>query len=68
MIIVKKSMITGEVHQMDLAVTQEQLEAYEKGMLVQEAFPNLNADEREFILSGITPEEWSKYMKDGDDD
>ena len=29
-----------------------------RGALVQEAFPNLSAAEREFILTGITAEEW----------
>jgi len=26
--------------------------------LIQEAFPFLNPDEREFLLTGITPEQW----------
>ena len=28
------------------------------GKSVQHAFPTLNADQREFLLSGMTPEEW----------
>ncbi len=35
--------------------------------LLQDAFPELSDDAREFIKSGITPEEWTKYMG-GDDD
>jgi hypothetical protein len=30
--------------------------------LVQDAFPNCTADEREFILSGIPPEKWERYL------
>ncbi len=30
--------------------------------LIQEAFPELSDDAREFIKSGITPDEWEKYM------
>ena len=29
----------------------------EKGMNIQDAFPMLNADEREFLMTGLTPEE-----------
>jgi hypothetical protein len=43
---------------MDLPVTAQQIEAYERGSLLQEAFPNLDADQREFIKTGITKEEW----------
>ena len=43
-------------------LTVEQLEVrlamWRKGMNIQDAFPMLNADEREFLMTGITPEEW----------
>ncbi len=28
--------------------------------LIQEAFPSLTREEREFILTGVTPEEWQE--------
>lgn len=31
---------------------------WERGLLIQQAFPMLTDDEREFILTGLTPEEW----------
>ena len=34
--------------------------------LIQEAFPELSDDAREFIKTGITPTEWQKYMGDPD--
>jgi hypothetical protein len=44
---------------MDLPVTMEQLDRYYNGgELLQNAFPHLNADQREFIKTGITGEEW----------
>jgi hypothetical protein len=53
-------MLSGEVNEMDLDITPEQLESYELfGVLLQDAFPNLSPDEREFIKTGITPEEWA---------
>jgi hypothetical protein len=59
MIIMRISMLSGEVNEMDLDITPEQLESYELfGVLLQDAFPNLSPAEREFIKTGITPEEW----------
>lgn len=52
---------------MDLDITQEQLDAWNNGtQLIQEAFPHLNADEREFILTGITTPEWDEAFGDED--
>jgi hypothetical protein len=31
---------------------------YRGGDLIQRAFPFLNADQREFLMTGILPEEW----------
>jgi hypothetical protein len=66
--ITKKSTITGKVHTMNLNVTQEQLDCWQRGTLIQTAIPQLRPDEREFLISGITPEEWKetfgKYEND----
>ena len=48
---------------MDIAVTEEQMQAYANGALVQHAFPNLSADEREFIMTGITAQEWDQAFR-----
>ena len=53
--ITKKSTLTGKVHTMDLNVTQEQLDRWQRGTLIQTAIPQLRPDEREFLISGITP-------------
>jgi len=58
MLIKKKSPINGEWNVMDLPVTEGQLADYAGGRLAQEVFPHLSPSEREFIISGITPEEW----------
>jgi hypothetical protein len=57
--IVRISELSNEMHAMNLDVTEEQLQNYDKGMHIQNAFPNLNSDEREFIMTGITPKEWT---------
>lgn len=62
-------MLTGRVRTLELDVTEEQLEAYEsRRLLLQEAFPQLTAAEREFIKTGITPEEWERYVSDPGDE
>ena len=56
--IVKTSQLTGNTHTMSIDVTLAQLDAWANGALIQDAMPNLTADEREFIMTGITPSEW----------
>jgi hypothetical protein len=64
MIITNKSKVSGKVRSMDLPVTEEQLNRYSSGRFtLQDCFPNLSADEREFIKSGITAEEWEDVFK-----
>jgi hypothetical protein len=58
--VTRKSMFTGKENTLDLDITQEQLIRYETGSeVIQRVFPRLSADEREFIKTGVTPEEWN---------
>ena len=56
--ITKTSPFSGLTNVMDINITQEQYLAWLDGTLIQNAMPNISADEREFIMTGITPEEW----------
>jgi hypothetical protein len=56
--IVRRSPFSGEINVMDLPVTQMQLDRWQAGELAQNVFCGLSADEREFIMTGITPREW----------
>jgi hypothetical protein len=57
------SSLTGKSHTMDLPVTQDQISRYERREgLVQQIFPHLSPDQREFLKTGITPEEWKSYF------
>ncbi len=58
MLIERKSMLSGNVNVMDIDVTSEQITSWENGLLIQTAMPDLSPDEREFIMTGITPKEW----------
>lgn len=59
MLITKTSPISGKQHTMEIPVTQQQIDAWERGELIHKAMPEVPAELREFILSGITPEEWN---------
>jgi len=63
MIITRKSPISKLEHSMDLDITEKQIEKWQQGELIQNAFPNLTASEREFIKTGITDEEWDLAFK-----
>jgi hypothetical protein len=56
----------GAKHMVFPGITAEQMsqgyEAYQQGKLVQEAFPFLSPDQREFLISGLTPEEWAEIF------
>ena len=43
---------------MELDITYEQLKRWQDGELIQNVFPDLNVDEREFLMTGITSDEW----------
>ncbi|TXG75964.1 hypothetical protein E6Q11_05775 [Candidatus Dojkabacteria bacterium] len=64
MIVVRRSIVSDMVHEMDLPITQEQIAAWEAGTLVQYAFPHLTASQREFIMTGITEQEWNDMFID----
>jgi len=58
--IVRTSPFSGETNVMEIDVTPSQLTAWQNGTLIQNAMPHLSADEREFIMTGITPTEWNE--------
>jgi hypothetical protein len=64
MIVQRRSIITGKVNTMNIDCTEEQLNRHKMGELVQDVFPNLSVEEREFLISGVTPEEWNDAFED----
>ena len=57
--ITRVSKLSGIERTIDLNVTENQYNAWRSGVKIQDAMPNLNATEREFIISGVTDEEWN---------
>ena len=60
--ITRRSPLTGKTNTMSLDISEGSLLAWKGGMLIQDAMPNLSADEREFVMTGITPYEWEEYI------
>ena len=61
--VIRTCPFTGVVNEREIDVTLEEIKDYNEGSkLIQNAFPNLSADDREFIKTGITPEQWELTM------
>lgn len=61
----------GRVYTMDFPnMTETQFriskKMWDEGALIQEAFPYLNADQREFLMTGTPPELWTAMFSDHD--
>lgn len=68
-----KSILTGKVNSMVLPIDGQTFDEcfhkwHKEGVLIQHAFPMLSFEEREFIKTGITPDEWNRYVTVGDDE
>jgi hypothetical protein len=60
--VTRTSPFTGKTRTLDLNITAAQVARYNNGWLLQDAFPNLSAGEREFFKTGITDEEWDTHI------
>lgn len=54
--IFRECQITGAM--IEIIVDSESYLQWKRGMLIQVAFPKMNAEDREFIISGWTAQEW----------
>ena len=60
--ITRTSIVTGIERTQDIPVTQEQLNEWEGGTLIQKVMPELTPSQREFIMTGMIDEEWDNMM------
>ncbi len=58
MLLSRVSMLSGKTTERDLPITEEELARWKRGESVQKVWPQLSESDREFILTGITDEEW----------
>lgn len=66
--ITRMSPMTGKKNSMEIEVTQAQLDMWKGGVLIQDAMPNLTPDEREFIMTGTTAEDWDAMFPPEDEE
>lgn len=61
----RRSIITNQWNEMEIPVDRRKYIDWElsnRKEHVQNAFPELSAEEREFLLTGITPQEWKEHV------
>jgi len=63
----KPCKITGEPY--SVTITTTEYDAWKKqGNLIQDALPHLTKEQREFLISGVTPAEWDDLWSGDDPD
>lgn len=67
MLITRVSMISGKTRSINMPVTYEQIELWQNGVNIQNAMPHLTASEREFLMTGITDDEWNDMLTECDE-
>jgi len=59
--VMRVSPLTGKTNIMQIDITLDQIHQWENGLgLIQDIMPNLTASEREFIMSGMTDDDWNE--------
>jgi len=65
--VTKKSQLTGVTRTIDIPnLTEDQVNAWMSGTVIQKAMPHISEDHREFLQTGITPKEWDQVFGDED--
>lgn len=57
-----RSTLTRKIHTLEIDISPEQWKAWKAGAMIQDVCPHLSADDREFLISGATKEEWETYF------
>ena len=65
--IARTSPLTGQTNTLDLPIDRRSLRRWLNGEPVQYCFPDLDADQREFIKSGFMPGEYEIFFEPDDD-
>jgi len=48
----------------ELRVPQHQIDSWVRGKLIQRAMPQLSADDREYIITGLSSEDWDRIFSE----
>lgn len=69
--VTRQSILSGVWRTRELPITLDELIAVEdpqRTALIQDLLPSLPAEDREFLLTGITSEEWEEFDNANEDD
>ena len=63
----QRMVITGRYHDdptrsRTVVIPMDAWRAMEGGALIQDAIPDISSDDREFLISGMSPEGWEKLF------
>ena len=69
--ITKTNPMTGKKVTLEIPITFKEYEEIQNrfitGKYIQDIAPNLSAEYREFIISGVDPDSWDEYVKAHDE-
>jgi hypothetical protein len=63
-IITKKKLCTILQQEYRVSVPLDKFLLWKAGALIQDVFPDLSLDDKEFMITGLTPTEWNSIMRD----
>lgn len=65
--VTKTSLLSGKTNTIFIeGLTQDMLSKYESGEMIQDALAGISPEMREFVMTGITPEEWNRHLPEED--
>lgn len=68
----RRSPLSGKDHTIELPIDEVEFNdgqaLRQRGALIQHAFPQLSDEQREFIMTGITPEEWKDAFAEAEEE
>jgi len=60
--VTKQSVLTGKTHTLEIDISEAQHKRWKGGEMIQDVCPHLSADDREYLISGATAEEWTQFF------
>lgn len=69
MLITRTCMYSNISRTKEIDITEEQYQQWiDTNQPINRMFPHLSDNDREFIISGITPDEWDEAFREDDDE
>jgi hypothetical protein len=62
-VVIRYSLLTGKFNKATIQLTEEQYYRWHaKRELIHDAIPHLSSEEREFLITGYTPDDWIRMF------